>query len=173
MSDKEPVLLVVLIETAELRWYVAGIRRDGTPVPLVCSEPGNMAPYVGQPFDEQASFLRHRLAGVLQRGCDRLWGRQQKPSHIVFLADATFAHAAAELTQRVATHFVEWMTRPPVVFLIGESGFQPNNDALALDCLAGELEQAVESTLRAGLPALYTRLADTDAWELSPTRKPS
>ena len=108
---------------------------------------------------------------VLQRGCDRLWGRQLKPSHIVFLADAPFTHATAELTQRVATHFVEWMTRPPVVFLVGEHRSERDNEALPLDCLAGELEPSVESTLRAGFPALFATIPDADAWELSPTRR--
>ena len=80
MTDKEPVLLTVLIDTSRLRWYVAGIRLDGEPLPLLRSEAGNLSPYLGIPFDDQVSFLRHRLSGVLQRGCDRLWGRQINPA---------------------------------------------------------------------------------------------
>jgi hypothetical protein len=116
MTDKEPALLTVLIETAALRWYVAGIDLTGRPSPLLVSEPGNLSPYLGVPFDEQVNFLRHRLSGVLQRGCDRLWSRQQKPCQIVFVADGLFVEADAALTPRVAEHFVEWLTSPPVVF---------------------------------------------------------
>jgi len=61
MTAKEPVLLTVLIETASLRWYVAGIGLEGEPLPLLKSEAGNLSPYLGLPFDEQVSFLRHRL----------------------------------------------------------------------------------------------------------------
>ena len=100
MTDKEPVLLTVLIETSRLRWYVAGIGLDGEPLPLLRSEAGNLSPYLGIPFDDQVSFLRHRLSGVLQRGCDRLWGRQKKPCQIVFVADGPFVQADAELTAR-------------------------------------------------------------------------
>ena len=123
MTAKEPVLLTVLIETASLRWYVAGISLAGEALPLLKSEAGNLSPYLGVPFDEQVSFLRHRLSGVLQRGCDRLWGRQKKPCQIVFVADGPFVQASAELTARVAEHFVEWMTRPPVVFFTTARGF--------------------------------------------------
>src|SRR6266849_810917 len=109
MAAKEPVLLTVLIETAKFRWYVGGIGLDGAATPLFCSEPGNLKPYVGVPFDEQVNFLRHRLSGVLQRGCDRLWGRQLKPCQIVFVADGSFVEADSKLTRRVAEHFVAWM----------------------------------------------------------------
>jgi len=123
MTDKEPMLLTVLIETSCLRWYVAGIDLAGKPLPLLRSETGNLNPYLSLPFDDQVSFLRHRLSGVLQRGCDRLWGRQMKPCQIVFVADGPFVQADAELTARVAEHFVEWMTRPPVVFFTAARSF--------------------------------------------------
>jgi len=40
MSAKEPVLLIVLIETASLRWYVAGIGLTGEATPLLTCEAG-------------------------------------------------------------------------------------------------------------------------------------
>src|SRR5262245_36956673 len=123
MPDKEPVLLTVLIETRNLRWFVAGVGLDAAAIPLLCSEPGNLRPYLGVPLDQQVDFLRHRLSGVLQRGCDRLWGRAKKPCQLVFVTDGAFDPAVPELTQRVADHFVEWMTRPPVVFLTGNDVF--------------------------------------------------
>ena len=54
-------------------------------------------------------------SGVLQRGCDRLWRREEKPRQIVFVANGLFSEATPELTQRVADHLVEWMTSPLVV----------------------------------------------------------
>jgi len=164
MTAKEPVLLTVLIETASLRWCVAGIGLEGDPLPLLKSEAGNLRPYLGLPFDEQVSFLRHRLSGVLQRGCDRLWGRQKKPCHIVFVADGPFAQAAAELTGRVAEHFVEWMTRPPVAFFICVTGFAAGTTP-SLQPVAGELNDQLRQSLDAGLSALLTVMDRQEAWE--------
>jgi len=172
MSDKEPVLLTVLIETAELRWHVAGIDLVGKPLPLLVSEAGNLSPYLGLPFDDQVSFLRHRLSGVLQRGCDRLWGRRKKPCHIVFLADGPFTGAVAELTPRVAEHLVEWMTRPPVVFFTTPHLFG-TREPPALDHLAGEMDASLRVALDVGLSALGNVWDRADAWELVPTKTSS
>jgi hypothetical protein len=168
MAAKEPMLLTVLIETADLRWYVAGIGLAGEPLPLMKSEAGNLSPYIGVAFDEQVSFLRHRLAGALQRGCDRLWGRQKKPCHIVFVADGPFAQAPPELTPRVAEHFVEWMTSPPVVFFTTDS--RPGEPP-SLRKVAGELEDSYADPLRAGLAALLGTLEQPDTWELAPPKR--
>ncbi len=172
MTPKEPVLLTVLIETTGLRWYVAGINLAGEPLPLLKSEAGNLNPYLGLPFDEQVSFLRHRLSGVLQRGCDRLWGRQKKPCQIVFVADGPFAQAAPELTRRVAEHFVEWMTRPRVAFFTSDGGFAAGEE-LSLQVVAGELDEQLRMPLEAGLPALLAAMDQPDAWELSLTKAPT
>jgi hypothetical protein len=168
MTTKEPVLLTVLIETANLRWYVAGIGLNGEPLPLLRSEVGNLSPYLGVPLDEQVNFLRHRLSGVLQRGCDRLWGRQKKPCLIVFVADGPFAQAGFELTQSVADHFVEWMNSPPVVFFTSAAGWDA--DPASLTRLAGDLDAAYVEPLRNGLPALGRAVLEPDLWELAPTK---
>jgi hypothetical protein len=168
MTTKEPVLLTVLIETGNLRWFVAGIDLNGQPLPLVRSEVGNLSPYLGAPLDEQVSFLRHRLSGVLQRGCDRLWGRQQKPCLIVFVTDGPFAQAVAELTQAVADHFVEWLNSPPVVFFTSTAGWDA--DPASLTRLAGELDAAYAEPFRKGLPALGRALQEPDLWELAPPK---
>ena len=169
MTAKEPVLLVALLETATRRWSVAGIQLDGTVLPLMQSEPGNLDPYLGTPLDEQVSFLRHRLSGVLQRGCDRLWGRGKKPCQIVFLTDGPFAHASEELTTRVAEHFLEWMTNPPVVFFTSTTPFTPGQQAV-LRTLAGQLEPARHTALNAALPGLFAALGQASLWELSLTK---
>jgi hypothetical protein len=166
MMLKEPVLLTVLIETADLRWYVAGVGLGGEPIPLMRSEAGNLGEYIGAAFDDQTSFLRHRLSNVLQRGCDRLWGRQKKPIHIIFLADGPFVQATPELTCRVADHLVEWMTSPPVVFFISVDGFRRGED-LSLNKIAGDLDGPYRASFETGLPALLRLRDDLDAWESS------
>lgn len=171
MASKEPVLLVVLINTSALSWYVAGIGLDGNATPLLRSETGNLDPYVGEPLDEQVNFLRHRLSGVLQRGCDRLWGRQQKACGIIFVADDRFDHAEPDLTQRVADHFVEWMTRPPVAFYLSNVSFS-SESTLTLEKLAGEPTSSQHDALLIGLPALVSAMGRADAWELA-TKKAS
>lgn len=172
MTTKEPVLLTVLIETGRRRWFAAGLTLDGRPVPLICSAAGNLDPYVGVGLDEQVNFLRHRLCGVLQRGCDRLWGRQMKPRQIVFVADADFDAARGELTQQVAEHFVVWMTKPPVVFFTSENGFPPAAPA-QLRHIAGDMEQSDQKVLATGLPPLMAAMEDGDLWELAPTKSSS
>ena len=170
MGAKEPVLLTVFVETANLRWFVAGIRASGVAVPLLCSEPGNLAPYLGIALDEQLSFLRHRFAGVLQRGCDRLWGRQQKPHQIVFVADASFAEAPPELTLRIAEHFVAWMTSPRVVFFASRGGSLPA-EAGTLELVAGALDPDWQVAWEAGLHQIIAATKKPGSFEDSLAEK--
>ncbi|PAY17980.1 hypothetical protein CKO51_18400 [Rhodopirellula sp. SM50] len=172
MTDKEPVLLTVLIESVTRRWSVAGITSDGRGVPLMCTEPGDFDAVVGQTLDEQASYLRHRLSGVLQRGCDRLWGRQMKPRHIVFVADEPLRRSHPDLTQRVAEHFVEWMTSPPVAFFICTDGWSGDAE-LTLDTVAGELDPTDQEILTKALPTLIQTLQDREAWEFAASKPPA
>ncbi len=172
MTDKEPVLLTVLIESVTRRWSVAGITADGRGVPLMCTEPGDFDAVVGQTLDEQASYLRHRLSGVLQRGCDRLWGRQMKPKQIVFVADEALKQSHPNLTQRVADHFVEWMTSPPVAFFVTDLQ-RSDDDTPTLDPIAGELDQAAQDNLTTALPTLIQTLQDREAWEFAASKPPA
>ena len=167
MNDKEPVLLTVLIETARLRWFVAGISLDGKPQPLLRTDDGNIDDYLSLPFDEQVSFLRHRFSGSLQRGNDRLWGRHMKALQFVFVADGNFVDATPELTERLANHMVEWMVKPPVVFCIAEQGLNPNCEP-DLKTVAGELPAEHAAALLAGLPKLFAAMSDVEPWELVP-----
>jgi hypothetical protein len=167
MHVKEPVVLVVLVETARLRWFVAAVGLvDGTVTPLVCSVAGDLATYQGLPFDEQVSFLRHRFCGIVQRGCDRLWPVGKKACQFAFLFDGTLPEATDELTRRVAEHFVEWMLNPPVVvFAAADAGAA--TELPGLTRLAGTLDRPAADALRAGLVALRTAVADPSAWEVS------
>jgi len=168
MVSKEPVLLIVLIQTADLRWYVAGIDLEGEPIPLVRSEAGSLGGYIGTGLDDQTSFLRHRLAGILQRGCDRLWARRKKPCQIVFLADGPFLEAAPDLTFRVAEHFVQWMTSPPVVFFTS-SDWSTGEKEFSLHRIAGDLDDQYRQSLDDGLPTLLRVLDDLSVWEVAST----
>jgi hypothetical protein len=168
LVPKEPVLLVVLIETTEYAWFVAGITMTGAVHPLMRSEPENLTPYRGAAFDEQVSFLRHRLSGVLQRGCDRLWGRQMKPCQIVFVTDAPFQDASPELTQAVAEHFVQWMANPPVAFFVSHGGFAPQLSQFVK--LAGDISVEHQQVLHRGLSDLSSAVGHPDLWELNPVK---
>ena len=90
---KTPVILAVFLETKKFRWFASVIDLQGACTPLIRSAEGNLATYLELPFDEQVSFLRHRLSGVLQRTFDRIWKREQKPCSIVFVADGYFSQA--------------------------------------------------------------------------------
>jgi hypothetical protein len=143
---------------------------DGQPLPLIRSEPESLRPYLGVPLDEQVHFLRHRLAGVLQRGCDRLWARQKKPCQIVFVADGPFQDAPAELTPQVAAHFVEWMVNPPVAFFLCREGFAADRSP-SLELVAGEIAPEYQTALEAGLPQVFRSLPQTALWEAAPEKR--
>src|SRR5947209_11105311 len=123
MDTKTPVVLVVLVETARLRWFVASLGLDGRAAPLLRSEVGDLEKYRSLPFDEQVLFLRHRFCGVLQRGCDRLWARGNKACQFVFVFEGPLPEPTGQLTASVAEHFVQWMLNPPVVVLVSADGF--------------------------------------------------
>ncbi len=165
MNMKSPALLVVLLEPEKLRWSVAGIKETAELVPLVQSESGDLAAYIGLPFDEQTTYLRHRLAGAVQRGCDRLWGRNLKASLFVFVQIGEFQEAPTELSQRVADHFCEWMVNPPAAFC--QVHALPEHE---LTQLAGELSPAQFETVQSLLPTLTTCAQSADAWEIVPSR---
>jgi hypothetical protein len=160
MEAKAPVMLLVLVETARLRWFVAAVGLDGQTVPLLRSEEGDLEKYRGLDFDEQVAFLRHRFCGVLQRGNDRLWARNCKACQFVFVFEGLLPEPTGGLTQAVAEHFTQWMLNPPVVV------FNRPDDA-RLETLAGELDPAREELLAGRLGGLCAAREDPGAWELS------
>src|SRR5437764_117354 len=54
MDAKTPVVLLVLVETARLRWFVASLGLDGRATPLLRSEVGDLEQYLGLPVREEA-----------------------------------------------------------------------------------------------------------------------
>ncbi len=167
MPAKEPALLIVLIETSRMRWLVGGIGFDQQVFTLLVSQDDDLAGYRSLEFDEQASFLRHRFCGALQRGCDRLWGISKKACQFVFLIDHAFPDAPQELTDRVSDHLVQWMANPPVVFF-SSSGASFASRPVAITRLAGEILPEFEETLTLGLPSLLDAASHTEDWEQVP-----
>jgi hypothetical protein len=166
MEGKAPVLLLVLVETVRLRWFVASVALDGRAAPLLRSEIGDLERYRGLDFDEQVAFLRHRFCGVLQRGCDRVWARGEKARQFVIVFESPLAEPTGELTRTVAEHFALWMLNPPVAVYVSTGGFD-GGEPPPLDRLAGELEPALAAPLHACLGGLLAVREDEAAWELS------
>ncbi len=165
MSERQPATFLVLIETQRQRWYAAAADVAGQAIPLMRSENGNLDAYVGLEFDEQISFLRHRLAGVLQRGCDRLYARQLKAQQFVLVADGDFPTADPGVTEALAEHFVQWMINPPVVYLRTPGQFEIHSDD-DLEVIAGELSPEATPGIRAILRDLVAKRSRPDDWEL-------
>lgn len=165
MDPKMPVLLVMLVETERLRWFVAEVGMEGDSQPLICSEEGNLSPYLDLEADEQLAFLRHRFSGVLQRGCNRIWSRGKKPFQIVFSLDGPFLRGKEGLEDRLAEHFVEWLSNPPVVFTMGLPR-SSRDEQPRLRILAGEPSPSVHDLLAAHLPMLRRATCDETLWEL-------
>ncbi len=173
MPDKAPTILIVLVETEKLRWFVAGLGLDGLLAPLICSDEDDLGPYRGLDFDGQVTFLRHRFCGVLQRGCNRLWDQQKKACQFLFLFEGLMpAPEAAEpelLTEKIADHMVEWMLNPPVAVLTCVPGAGPEG----LERMAGELDHSHEALLRVHfeslrqvrtIPAVWDQVRHKGAW---------
>jgi hypothetical protein len=165
METKDPVLLVVLVETSRLRWFVAGIGLNGEVIPLVCSEEGNLSPYLDLAFDDQVAFLRHRLCGVLQRGCDRLW-----PCQVVFVLERPLTEGPDDLTRRVAEHMVDWMSKPPLAFFLSADGLARDKPPRLLE-LAGAVEPLHRELLESRLGELCAATAEASMWELSRAKR--
>jgi hypothetical protein len=161
MEQKTPVLLVVLVETAQLRWFVAALGLDGRSIPLLRSEVGDLEKYLGLDFDEQVAFLRHRFCGVLQRGCDRIWARSCKACQFVLVFEGLVPEATGTLTQAFADNLTQWMLNPPAAVLT------ITGEPRRLEKLAGDLAAPREELLLAHLDELLTAREDPAAWELS------
>src|SRR5438552_3530302 len=171
MEAKAPVMLLVLVETARLRWFVASLGLDGQATPLLRSEEGDLEKYRGLDFDEQVAFLRHRFCGVLQRGNDRLWARNLKACQFVFVFEGLLPEPTGGLTQSVADHFTQWMLTPPVV-VFNQPGPTAPGEAPRLEKLAGELDPPREELLGTRLGGLWAAREEAGAWELS-RKKPA
>jgi hypothetical protein len=165
MEVKSPVLLLVLVETVRLRWFVASVGLDGRASPLLRSEIGDLERYRNLDFDEQVAFLRHRFCGVVQRGCDRIWGRGEKARQFVFVFEGPFVEPTGTLTQAIAEHFALWMLNPPVAVFTSADGFD-RGETPRLDRLAGDLDSSLEKPLHACLGGLLAVREDAGAWEL-------
>lgn len=165
MEPRIPVMLIVQVETARLRWFVAALGLDGRLTPLLRSDEGDLEKYKPLDFDEQVAFLRHRFCGVLQRGCDRLFARAMKALQFVFLFEEPLPEPTGELTERVAEHFTIWMLNPPAVVFLQAA----NSPGLVK--IAGDLDAPLADLLNARLGALRAAREDLASWELSP-RKP-
>ncbi len=172
MGDRERALFVVLIQPACFCWHAGGIRSSGEAIPLLRSEPDDLIDYQQLELDAQLSFLRHRFAGVLQRGCDRLFTREMRANHFVLIADGHFRKASEALTERLGKHLTEWMMNPPVTYMLSPHGFVSrsagDSQSIAddLHLIAGDLPSPVSDTLREGLPDLVAKLHDPNCWEL-------
>jgi len=170
MNQKTPALLTILIDTPRMRWLAGGIGFDQQVFPLLASQDNDLAGYRDVEFDEQASFLRHRFCGALQRGCDRLWGLHMKACQFVFLTDRRFPHAPPELTDRIADHLVQWMTNPPVAFFVAGAGSFAARP-IEVKLLAGQISPEYLEALTRGLPSLLDAADQADQWEEVPLPK--
>lgn len=170
MGERQLVTFIVLIDTKRQRWYAGALDATGQTIPLMRSDDGNLDQYVGLEFDEQISFLRHRLAGVLQRGCDRLYAKQMKAQQFLLVADGDFPAADPRVTNALAEHFVQWMINPPVVYLRTADEFDVDH-AADWEVIAGELTADADESVSEAVRELAARRSRCDDWELIPRPK--
>ena len=167
-TSKTPALLVVVIRTSAKQWFVAGSTECDPLLPLVCSEPGNLGEYVDLPPDDQLSFMRHRIAGAIQRGFDRLYAKDAKTQQIILFIDDEFPNASPNLLQRVGDHFAAWMTRPAVCCYRG-TGVKRSTSVEQLTRISGLMERLWTEQFEKSLPHLTDALDVEEIWEHVPT----
>lgn len=176
MPPLDSTVLAIVIETAKLRWFLAGLSPSGEVLPLLRSQVGDFDNYLGADFDDQVNFLRPRFAGVIQRGAARLIHEGLRPGRIVFLADGPFLRASRELTDHVAEHFVQWMNQPPVTFMIGDLGLiaddgHEQSRQPALVRLAGDCDERLAAALNAMAPMVGSLMRDPQRWETAARKR--
>ena len=157
MTEKRPVILATLLESATKRWSVAALDREADIRPLAQSQAGNLDGYAVKSFDEQTGFLRHRIAGSLQRGADRLWPLNLKASLFVVWFDDTFGTAESPLIQRVADNFVQWIANPPVACFHG-------------GLIAGEVNDSEREFITTAMQDVCRAADDQSRWEIIPSK---
>jgi hypothetical protein len=165
MEAKEPMILTLIVVAKPQQWFLAAVDLRGHVHRLLCSEPGDLAAYEGLPFDDQMSFLRHRICGVLQRGHDRLWPVDRKACQFVFLFAGDLPGTDAELIPRLADHFAEWMLSPPAVVFTLEHGL--NAKVTEIRQLAGSMDSRYRNALTEAFPSLLHAATDPASWEIS------
>jgi hypothetical protein len=166
MGVKEPVLLLVLVDPDQLRWFTAGIGPDREMIPLLCSEVGDLAPYQNRDLEEQLFFLRHRFCGILQQGCDRLWERGKKAGQFAFVFEGELPEPSGQLTRAIADHLALWMVNPPVAVFTTSSG-SLSGERPQLTLLSGQLGSSWEDLLFGGLPLIQHASKNPAFWELA------
>lgn len=160
---KEPVILAAQFDLRASRWSVAAIDHAAVVDPLLQSAPLDLDSCRAGSLDERTSFLRHRIAGALQRGSDRLWGTKRR-SELFAIEFATANRANDdELIERVADHFCGWMVRPPVVCLQHTPG-EP------LSVLASNADAPDQQRIAAGLTTMRPLTQQPEHWEQLPAR---
>jgi len=164
MTEKEQVVLAAYLDLDDSIWSVAAIDQQKTVTPLVQSQSGDLKSWVTGNPDERTSFLRHRIAGVLQRGTDRLWGNRQKARLFCILFPTMTEHTDGDIIQSVAQHFCTWLLKPPVVCLQYSDGRQ-------LVELASNSEEPHADELTTAFAELQTLAANAAGWELAPPAK--
>ena len=165
MERKGKFMLVIVVETARLRWFVAAVGVDGRVIPLLRSDIGDLEKYQDITFDEQITFLRHRLCGILQRGCDQIWGMDGKACQFVILFEGLLVESTGRLTQAVGNHLTEWILNPPLA-VFNLAGDSRAMQSIRLENLAGHMDPSLEQVLRAHLGQLQDACRDLNAWEL-------
>lgn len=162
MARKELVILATQLDLITRRWSIASIDAAGAVAPLLQSAANDLANYATGSLDERMSFLRHRIAGALQQGADRLWGRTQKAE--LFAIEFTPADTSEDATiiSRVSEHFCVWMVRPPVVCLQAADDGPPS-------VVASNDQSADLDRISSGLSAMRPLTHQTDLWEPVPT----
>jgi hypothetical protein len=169
VEQKKQVMILVLVEAAKLRWFVASLGSDGGMEPLLRSEIGDLEKCRYLDLDEQVSFLRHRLCGAFQRGCDRIWGRGSKACQFIVIFAGSLPDSTGPVIQGVADHLTQWLLNPPLaVFSLEEN--RQDHTLPTLDQLAGRLESSNEEILRANLSSVLDARADARSWELVPKK---
>ena len=115
MTEHEPVFLAIYLDLTIDAWFLATGDDIGNVTPLLRSQNGDLAAWRKGTHEERVSFLRHRIAGALQRGATIIFPQNRKASAFTVCFPQVSNKADQAVLHGVADHFCVWMIRPPVI----------------------------------------------------------
>ena len=115
MTEHEPVLLAIYLDLTVDAWFLATGDGIGNVTPLLRSQDDDLAAWRKGTHEERMSFLRHRIAGALQRGATIIFPQNRKVSAFTVCFPQVSNEADRSVLYGVADHFCVWMIRPPVI----------------------------------------------------------
>ena len=160
MTEFEPVLLAVYLDLTVDAWFLATGDDIQNVTPLLRSQDGDLAAWRKGTHEERMSFLRHRIAGALQRGATIIFPQNRKVSAFTVCFPQVSNEADRAVLHGVANHFCVWMIHPPVICV-------EHTDS-ELTVLASTANDTDLERLTVAMNCIRDQTTNISTWQLAP-----